>query len=43
MTMTKAERRKLKSYKARATKIARDSRKLAKDVGEELVRQMKKS
>ena len=43
MTLTKAEQRKLRSYGARAEKVARESTKLAKDVGRELVRQMKKS
>jgi len=43
MTLTKAEQRKLRSYRTRAEKVARDSTKLAKDVGKELVRQMKKS
>jgi len=43
VSMTKAEKRKLKSYRTRAEKISRESRKLATDVGKELVRQMKKS
>jgi hypothetical protein len=43
MSMTKAEKRKLKSYRTRATRISKESRKLATDVGKELVRQMKKS
>ena len=43
MSMTKAEKRKLKSYRTRADKIAKDSKKLATDVGKELVRQMRKS
>jgi len=43
MAMTKAEKRKLVSYQARAEKVARESKKLASDVGKELVRQMKKS
>jgi hypothetical protein len=43
MTLTKTEQRKLKSFRTRAEKVAKDSTKLAKDVGKELVRQMKKS
>ena len=43
MAMTKAETKKLRSYRTRADKIAKDSKKLATDVGRELVRQMKKS
>ena len=43
MSMTKAEKRKLKSYRTRADKIAKESKKLATDVGKELVRQMRKS
>jgi len=43
MSMTKAEKRKLQSYRTRATRISMESRKLATDVGKELVRQMKKS
>ena len=43
MTLTKTEQRKLKSFRTRAEKVARESEKLAKDVGKELVRQMKKS
>ena len=43
MSMTKAEKRKLKSYRTRAEKVAKESKKLATDVGKELVRQMKKS
>lgn len=43
MAMTKTEQKKLRSYGTRATKIAKDSRKLAADVGKELARQMKKS
>jgi len=43
MVLTKTEQRKLRSYQARAKKVAKESRKLATDVGKELVRQMKKS
>ena len=43
MSMTKAEKRKLVLYRTRAEKIAKESKKLATDVGKELVRQMKKS
>jgi len=43
MSMTKAEQKKLKSYRTRATRISKESKKLATDVGKELVRQMKKS
>ena len=43
MSMSKAEKRKLVSYRTRARKIAHDSEKLAADVGKELIRQMKKS
>jgi hypothetical protein len=43
MSMTKAEKRKLVAYRKRAAMIARESEKLATDVGKELVRQMKKS
>ena len=43
MSMTKAEKRKLQSYRTRATRISKESKKLATDVGKELVRQMKKS
>ena len=43
MAMTKAEQKKLKSYRTRAARISKESRKLATDVGKELVRQMKKS
>ncbi len=43
MSMTKAEQKKLKSYRTRANKIANDSKKLATDVGKELRKQMKKS
>jgi uncharacterized protein (UPF0335 family) len=43
MSMTKAEQKKLKSYRTRAERVAKESKKLATDVGKELVRQMKKS
>ncbi len=43
MAMTKAGKHKLESYRTRAERIAKDSKKLATDVGKELVRQMKKS
>ena len=43
MAMTKAEKRKLRSHRTRAEKVATESKKLATDVGKELVRQMKKS
>ena len=43
MALTKTEQKKLRSFRTRAEKVARESRKLAKDVGKELVRQMKKS
>ena len=43
MVLTKAEQRKLRLFQARAEKVARESTKLAKDVGKELVRQMRKS
>ena len=43
MAMTKAEKRKLVAYRTRAERIAKESKKLATDVGKELVRQMKKS
>jgi len=43
MSMTKAEKSKLKSYRTRAERVAKESKKLATDVGKELVQQMKKS
>ena len=43
MALTKAEKRKLRSLNRRAGRIAKDAQKLARDVGKELVRQMKKS
>ena len=43
MALSKSEKRKLKGFQTRANKIARDSEKLAKDVGKEMVRQMRKS
>ena len=43
MALTKTEHRKLRSFRTRAEKVAKDSKKLAKDVGKELVRQMRKS
>ena len=43
MAMTREEKRKLVSYRKRARRIAKESEKLATDVGKELVRQMKKS
>jgi len=43
MALTKAEQRRLRSFRTRAEKVAKDSTKLAKDVGKELVRQMRKS
>ena len=43
MSMTKVEKNKLKSYRTRAERISKESKKLATDVGKELVRQMKKS
>jgi len=43
MALTKTEQGKLRSFRIRANKVARESAKLATDVGKELVRQMKKS
>jgi len=43
MSMTKAEKSKLRSFRTRAERVAKDSRKLATDVNKELVKQMKKS
>jgi len=43
VVLTKAEQRKLRSFQARAKKVAEESTRLAKDVGKELVRQMRKS
>jgi len=43
MALTKTEQRKLHSFQARVKKVARESMKLAEDVGRELVRQMRKS
>jgi hypothetical protein len=43
MPLTKTEKRKLRSLNRRAKKVAADADKLARDVGKELVRQMKKS
>ena len=43
MALTKTEKKKLNTLKKRAVKLAQDTRKLAKDVGRELVRQMRKS
>jgi len=43
MALTKTEQRKLRSFQTRAKKVARESTRLAKDVGKELYRQMRKS
>jgi len=43
VSLTKTEQQKLRSFRARAKKVAKESTRLAKDVGKELVRQMKKS
>jgi len=43
MALTKAEKDKLRSLDKRARKIEHDARKLVKDVGSELVRQMRRS
>jgi len=43
MPITNAEKRKLRSMEKRARKIEADARKLGRDVGRELVKQMKKS
>ena len=43
MAITKTEQRKLVSLRKRAKKIEKDATKLGKDVGNELVKQMKKS
>ena len=43
MAKTKGERRKLKSLEKRATKIGKDSAKLAQDTRKELKEQMRKS
>jgi len=43
VVLTKTEQRKLRSFRARAEKVAKDSKKLATDVGKELARQMRKS
>ena len=42
MVMTKAEKAKLASFKKRAKKIEGETKKLARDVERELVRQAKK-
>ena len=43
MAMTKREQAKLRSFRTRAQRIEKNGRDLAKDVGNELKRQMKKS
>lgn len=43
MALTKAEQKKLQSLNRRAKKLESDARKLARDTGKELVKQMKKS
>lgn len=43
MPMTRREQQKLRSFKKRGEQIAKQGRALAKDVGKELKRQMKKS
>lgn len=43
MALTKKEREKLQSLRSRANKLASDAKKLARDTGKELVKQMKKS
>lgn len=43
MALTKAERKKLQSLRNRANKLASDARKLARDTGKELIKQMGKS
>ena len=43
MSMTRAEKAKLRNFDKRARKIASDSKKLAVDVRKELVKQSKKS
>jgi len=43
MSLTKTEQQKLRSFQTRAERVAKESMKLAKDVGKELVRQMRKS
>lgn len=43
MSITKAEQRKLQSLQRRARRLESDARKLVRDTGKELVKQMKKS
>ena len=43
MTLTKAERKKLRALKKRAQKVEREAGKLARDTEEELRKQMRKS
>ena len=43
MPLTKTEKNKLRSLSKKARKLESDARKLGKEVGEELVKQMRKS